>query len=225
MSVPMRAKKKKEKPVDRRRFNRPPPAPEGNKYAEGNDGGRPTSFRPEFVDQARQLCQLGATDVEVARFFKVHPCTIYEWRATIPEFSEALRTGKSLADERIKRSLYQRGIGYDYKSIKTEERLVGKTLKLVKRTTSIEHMPGDVGAQKLWLINRCPKEFREKVDVAHEVGPEMTAAEALDDLVSLLIRNGVQIALPSPAIEGESEEVEPVGAARIAAPKKNGSAA
>jgi hypothetical protein len=129
LSVPMRAKKKKEKPVDRRRFNRPPPAPEGNKYAEGNDGGRPTSFRPQFVDQARQLCQLGATDVEVARFFKVHPCTIYEWRATIPEFSEALRIGKSLADERMKRSLYQRGIGYDYRSIKTEERVVGKTLK------------------------------------------------------------------------------------------------
>jgi hypothetical protein len=108
-SVAMCAKQKKKKAVDRRKFNCPPPAPKGNKYAEGNNGGRPKSFRTEFVDQAKQLCQLGATDVEVARFFKVHPCTIYEWRATIPEFSEALRTGKSLADERMKRSLYQRG--------------------------------------------------------------------------------------------------------------------
>jgi hypothetical protein len=220
--VPMSAKQKKKKAVDRRSFNRPPPAPEGNKYAEGNDGGRPTSFRPEFVDQARQLCQLGATDVEVARFFKVHPCTIYEWRATIPEFSEALRIGKSLADERMKRSLYQRGIGYDYdyKSIKTEERVVGKTLKLVKRTTSIEHLPGDVGAQKLWLINRCPKEFREKVDVSHEIGPEMTASQALDDLIALLIEHGVQIAPPpGQTIEGEAETI---GVARIAGPHEQG---
>jgi hypothetical protein len=120
----------------------------------------------------------------------------------------------------MKRSLYQRGIGYDYKSIKTEERVVGKTLKLVKRTTSTEHMPGDVGAQKLWLINRCPKEFREKVDVTHEVGPEMTAAEALDDLVNLLIRNGVQIALPpGQTIEGEAETI---GVARIAGPHEQG---
>jgi hypothetical protein len=210
----MTAKQKKKKTVDRRRFNRPPPTPKGNKYAEGNDGGRPTSFRTEFVDQAKQLCQLGATDVEVARFFKVHPSTVYEWRATIPEFSEALRIGKSLADERMKRSLYQRGIGYDYKSIKTEERVVGKTLNLVRRITSTEHLPGDVGAQKLWLINRCPKEFREKVDVTHEVGPELTAAQALDDLISLLVEHGVQVALPPPVIEGESEEVEPVVAAR-----------
>jgi len=30
-----------------------------------------------------------------------------------PEFSEALKIGKALADGRMERSFYQRGIGYD----------------------------------------------------------------------------------------------------------------
>ena len=36
-------------------------------------GGRPTKFKPEFVEQARKLAQLGATDREVADFFDLMP--------------------------------------------------------------------------------------------------------------------------------------------------------
>jgi hypothetical protein len=52
----------------------------------------------------------------------------------------------------------------------------------------------------------------------------MTAAQARDDLIAFLIEHGVQIALPPPLIEGGAEEVETVGAARIAGPGRNGSA-
>ena len=40
---------------------RPPPPPLGNQRALGNEGGRPTDYRPEYCEQARKLCQLGAT--------------------------------------------------------------------------------------------------------------------------------------------------------------------
>jgi hypothetical protein len=136
---------------------RPPPPPLGNQRALGNEGGRPTDYRPEYAEQARKLCQLGATDAELAQFFEVNHSTIFEWRAAHPEFSDALKIGKSFADERMKRSLYQRGIGYDYQSVKiVEEGVIGDKdgkLTLVKRTTSTEHVAGDVGAQKLWLTN------------------------------------------------------------------------
>lgn len=36
-------------------------------------GGRPTSFKPEYVEQARKLAFLGATDREVAEFFEMFP--------------------------------------------------------------------------------------------------------------------------------------------------------
>jgi hypothetical protein len=38
-----------------------------------------------------------------------------------PEFSEAMKVGKSVADDRMERSLYQRGIGYDIDLKKTDE--------------------------------------------------------------------------------------------------------
>jgi hypothetical protein len=64
------------KPERQKVMRRPPPPPLGNQRALGNDGGRPTLFRPEFVDQVRKLCQLGATDVEVARFFEAATSTL-----------------------------------------------------------------------------------------------------------------------------------------------------
>src|SRR6516162_5364463 len=110
------AKMKEPEPEPKRNgANRPPPPPLGNQRALGNDGGRPTLFRPEFVDQVRKLCQLGATDVEVARFFQVDPSTIYLWRIQHPEFSESMKIGKALPDDRVERSLYQRAIGYNLK--------------------------------------------------------------------------------------------------------------
>ena len=30
--------------------------------------GRPSKFKPEFIEQAEKLCKLGATDLEMADF-------------------------------------------------------------------------------------------------------------------------------------------------------------
>lgn len=184
----------------------PQPAPKGNKYAVGNKGGQPTLYRPEYVEQARQLCQLGATDVEMARFFKVTPQTFYLWKATHREFSEAVVAGKAISDERMKRAHYQRGIGYDVPVVKIKEQRIGRgksaKLVVVERTTSATHIPGDVGAQKNWLANRCPKEWRDS-SVGEDRLPQ-TAAEATEDLIQFLIDHGVRIA--PPLIEGVVDE-------------------
>ena len=94
-------------------------------------------FRPEFVDQVRQLCQLGATDVEVARFFQVDPSTIYLWRIQHPEFSESMKIGKALPDDRVGRSLYQRAYGYEVDVEKTVIKKEGRDV--VTTTTEFRH--------------------------------------------------------------------------------------
>ena len=172
----------------------------------GNDGGRPTSYRPEYGEQARKLCQLGATDAELAQFFEVNRSTIFEWRAAHPEFSDALNIGKSFADERMKRSLYQRGIGYDYQSVKIVEEGViadrGGKLTLVKRTTSTEHVAGDVGAQKLWLTNRLPREWRDKIDVSQDAKPERSSEEIKAIILGKLAEWGLKVVpMDAPLLE------------------------
>jgi hypothetical protein len=184
----------------------------GYKLVKPCRGRRLPNFRPEFADQARKLCQLGATDIELADFFDVAPETISAWRATHKEFSAAMRIGSEAANDRVERSLYQRACGYERDAFRI---INGKNG--VIRVPYREHVPGDVTAQKKWLCNRMPHKWRDKVDVSHEVEPEMTAAQARDDLVQFLIQHGVRI-LP-PLMDGEAETV---GDARIADPDERG---
>ena len=52
-------------------------------------GGRPSKFKPEYIEQARKLALLGTTDREVAEFFEVDERTVYRWQHDHPEFCQA----------------------------------------------------------------------------------------------------------------------------------------
>lgn len=114
-------------------------------------------YRDEMVRQAEMLCKLGATRFELAQFFKVEPCTITAWIHEREGFAAALKVGRAVADERVKRSLYERAVGYSFLTEK-----VFCSEGVIVRTPFVEHVPPDVRAQALWLANRCPDEFRSK---------------------------------------------------------------
>ena len=121
-------------------------------------GGRPTKYKPEYIEQARKLCLLGATDREIADFFEVHEATIYRWKLDHPEFCEALKSGKEAADERVERSLFHRAIGYKHDAVK-----MFQAGGAVITEQYVEHYPPDTTAAIFWLKNRKPKEWRDKV--------------------------------------------------------------
>ncbi len=129
-------------------------------------GGRPSDYKAEYAEQAAKLCALGATDYELAKFFKVTTSTIYLWRNQHPEFSESVVAGKAAADERVERSLYNRAVGYSYESEKVFQ-FQGK----IVRAKTVEHVPPDPGAAFNWLKNRKGAEWREKseVTVTHQL--------------------------------------------------------
>src|SRR5258708_3545853 len=80
--------------------------------------GRPSSYRDEYAVQARKLCDLGATDRDLADFFEVSTYSIWAWQARYPDFCAALNRAKEAADDRVERSLYARATGYTYDSEK-----------------------------------------------------------------------------------------------------------
>lgn len=123
----------------------------------GKRRGRPTSFKHEFVEQARKLCQMGATDIELADFFSVDVSTIYRWRNTRDDFCEAVCAGKEMADERVQRAFYQRAVGYTFES----EKIFQHQGEII-RAPSREHVPPDPGAAFNWLKNRRGDEWRDK---------------------------------------------------------------
>ncbi|WP_434456514.1 terminase [Stutzerimonas urumqiensis] len=125
---------------------------------------RPSKYKPEFVEQARKLCRLGATDQELADFFKVALSTLNLWKVQHPEFSESLKLGKEVADERVANALYQRAMGYSHPDV--DIRVVDGA---IVETPLIKHYAPDTTAAIFWLKNRRPDEWRDRQEVAHDV--------------------------------------------------------
>lgn len=124
--------------------------------------GRPTSYKPEYAEQAAKLCALGATDYELADFFNVDTRTIYRWKHEHQDFCQSVTCGKEMSDERVARSLYNRAVGYTFESEK-----VFQFQGQIVRANTVEHVPPDPSAAKLWLTNRRPDDWRDKQEHEH----------------------------------------------------------
>lgn len=121
-------------------------------------GGRPTSYKPEFVEQARKLCELGATDADLADFFGVRRETIWAWAQKHEEFSNTLKVGKAAADERVERSLYHRAVGYTFAAVKI---FMPANAPGPVYAPYQEHVPPDTTAAIFWLKNRRAQDWRD----------------------------------------------------------------
>lgn len=122
-------------------------------------GGRPSKFQLEYVEQARKLCLLGATDQEIADFFEVEVRTIYRWKAEHDEFCQSLKAGKEVADERVERSLFQKAIGYEQEEVKIF--MPAGAEGPVYAPFRAKVAP-DTTAAIFWLKNRRPDLWRDK---------------------------------------------------------------
>ena len=139
------------------------PAPKKNKNAVGNKGGgRPSLYKKEHAELAYKICLLGATDKKLAEIFGVGETTINEWKKQHVEFSEALTRGKEIADAVIAESLFHRAKGYSHPEV--DIRVVDHA---IVQTPLTKHYPPDTQAASLWLRNRQPALWRDKVDMEH----------------------------------------------------------
>jgi hypothetical protein len=126
---------------------------------------RPSKFKEEYIDQARKLCKLGATDRELADFFGVSEKTLNNWKLESDEFLQSLKSGKDEADDRVERSLFARAVGYEHDDVDIRV-IEGKVVE----TPIVKHYAPDTTAAIFWLKNRRKDEWRDKVTQEHQ-GP------------------------------------------------------
>lgn len=138
---------------------------------------RPTKFKPEFIEQARKLCRLGATDMEIADFFGIEVRTLYRWKAENEEFCQALKIAKEEADERVERSLFARANGYEHDEVDIKV-VAGQ----IVQTPIRKYYPPDTTACIFWLKNRKKADWRDKQDVEHSGSVTVVASE-LDERI------------------------------------------
>lgn len=147
-------------------------------------GGRPTDFKPEYIAQAEKLCAKGATDQELADFFDVSVRTIYRWRNTQDGFSQAMNVGKAEADERVKRSLYQRATGYTYTEQQAIKVKTGPHSEEVQIIEVERVATPDTTAAHVWVRNRLRGEFAETQKIEHSgsvAHPKMDLSQLSDE--------------------------------------------
>lgn len=130
---------------------------------EANKVGRPPKYKPEYAEQAEKLSALGATDANMADFFKVNVRTIERWKSEHEEFCRALKVAKEIADQRVERSLYQRAIGYEIDAVKIFQ-YEGKEVIVPYR----ENVQPDTTAAIFWLKNRKSEEWKDRKDVTSD---------------------------------------------------------
>ena len=140
--------------------------------------GRPSLYRMEYAEQAYQLCLLGATDVELGIFFGVCTTTIDTWKHEHPEFLVALKKGKTFADANVAESLYKRAIGCSH-----TESHVSNFKGDITVTNITKNYPPDTGAAFIWLKNRQPQKWKEKIELKEDINLNVfPPKEVLDKL-------------------------------------------
>lgn len=143
-----------------------------------SNAGRPSKMTPDICEQARKLCLLGATDVEMADFFGVCEATFNNWKRDYPEFLESLKEGKIQADANVANSLYNRAIGYSH----AEDKVFNNNgTPLIVPT--IKHYPPCPTSIAIWLNNRQSAKWKRQQQEAEE---KDGIAEALLKLIDKL---------------------------------------
>jgi hypothetical protein len=126
--------------------------------------GQPTPYKEEYNEQVYKLCLLGAIDREIADFFSVCEATINNWKLKYPQFLESIKKGKMIADANVAESLYNRAVGFEI----TETKWAQSEGLFCDSRDVTKIIPGDVKACQIWLNNRQPDKFRDKVETVNK---------------------------------------------------------
>jgi transposase-like protein len=141
--------------------------------------GRPTKYKEEYNEQAYKLCLLGHTDEELASFFEIATSTLYEWKLEYPDFSEAIKKGKEIADMDVAEKLLDKAMGattVKQTAIKMKDTIYnseGRKISEEERIEVVDLMTKeapDTTALIFWLKNRKSTAWRDKQVTEHEGG-------------------------------------------------------
>lgn len=147
-----------------------------------NKGGRRTLYKPEYAAAMYKLCELGATDNDLAEAFGVTRRTICGWKKKYPDVFSHIKSGKDDANEKVKKALYHRAIGYSHK----ETKLAMFEGQFTDEKQIVKHYPPDVTACEIWLINRDPENWKSRNVDRNTGGDDTELADALSKLAEKL---------------------------------------
>jgi hypothetical protein len=141
--------------------------------------GRKTLFSKALLPKLEILYRRGFGDKEVAVIIGVCEDTIHNWKKKHPKFFESLIDWKLEYDQKIVRSLAEKAHGYQHPETKfhydSDRVYYDKHNNMCKggwaTIDTVKQYPPDTPAASLWLRNRLPKEWRDKIEQDLTVKP------------------------------------------------------
>ena len=119
-----------------------------------------THVKP-YLDEIQGWAMSGLTDEQIADNLGIAASTLYEYKKKYPEFSEALKKGKDIADAQVVNALFKTATGFTYyEDIATATGDVVSAQRYAKPNTT---------AQIFWLKNRQPDRWRDKTEVKADI--------------------------------------------------------
>lgn len=137
----------------------------------------------------------GLTDEQIAKNVGIACSTLYAWKGSYPEITEALKKGKEVVDIQVENALLKRALGYACTEV-TKERVIerdpetgeilGSSMIVIKEV--IKEVTPDVTAQIFWLKNRKPEAWRDvkNIDANVQTATSGLTNEQLDSLIAEL---------------------------------------
>ena len=98
----------------------------------------------------------GLTDEQIMKNMGIQSkSTFYGYKKDYPNFSNALKKGKEIADYEVENALFKRALGYTYEEKTFEDGVLRKVV--------VKEVAPDTTAQIYWLKNRKPDKWRDKI--------------------------------------------------------------
>lgn len=124
--------------------------------------GRPSAYRAIYTAQAAAFCLLGADDRKLCELFEISEKTLHNWKARHPDFLQAIKSGKDVADAQVAGALFRAA---------TQGAITRETKIDIdgQASTIVRELAPDTTAAIFWLKNRQPALWREKQQMAVEL--------------------------------------------------------
>ncbi len=133
-----------------------------------------THVKP-YLDEIQGWAMSGLTDEQIADNLGVAASTLYEYKKKYPEFSEALKKGKDIADAQVVNALFKLATGFSY----SEE-----TTTAIGEVVSVQrYSKPNTTAAIFWVKNRQPDKWRDKTEIKADVSQTVvfTGEDEIED--------------------------------------------
>lgn len=118
---------------------------------------RPTKYTKSTCQVARLCAMSGMTDIETAKELGITKSTLYKWKLEYTEFSDSLKVGKEIPDDRAEATLYQKAMGWVEDDVKIFQYQGNPIVVPYKRIVD-----PDTTSLIFWLKNRRPNTWRDR---------------------------------------------------------------